>query len=271
MNEVVTVSEINDRRGRYYMDNQVGIYSIVLSIALGVAGLAFASLLYITDADRPYRIFFWLLWLTSLGAVAVVYSGMNVNVFALPSKIPDPVDIFLPFAMALLEFMLFAVLTRPLTDQIPGRLIIAIWFGCFAAFGLLACLVITRARSIFKNATYDKNLEEGITRVIGQMHTDLRGAAGSSVIGVIGAIALASSPVTPMYITYILTPLIIASFIGGFSSHNKQRSALESALDQAAVGTNRIRVQDVPSRRARAIKRSRNSDYVLNGYARNQR
>lgn len=44
-------------------------------------------------------------------AVGVVYSGMTVSVYALPSTIPAAVDMFMPFAIGLTEFMLFAVLT----------------------------------------------------------------------------------------------------------------------------------------------------------------
>jgi len=51
------------------------------------------------------------LWVASLMAVGVVYSGMTVSVYALPSTIPAAVDMFMPFAIGLTEFMLFAVLT----------------------------------------------------------------------------------------------------------------------------------------------------------------
>lgn len=135
MNHHVSASQINERRHRYYMDQQVGAYGIVLGIALGVAGLAAASLFFFTPADRPFRLVFWALWLTSLAGAAVVYSGMNVNAFALPNRVPDLLDIFSPFLMALLEFTLFAVLTRPLTNQISPRSVVALWFGCFGLFG----------------------------------------------------------------------------------------------------------------------------------------
>jgi hypothetical protein len=235
MNDPVTARELNERRDRYYMDQQVGAYSIVLSIALGVAGLAAASLFSVAPADRSYRVMFWVLWVLSLAAVAIAYSGVTVNVFALPNRIPDPLDIFSPFIMALLEFTLFAVLTRALTDQISPRSVVALWFGCFATFSCLACLVITRIRWLFVHATYEPALAEPIAEVIRKLHNERRGAATCSVIGIIAAVLSASAHAVPLYVFYIFAGIMAAAFITGFLSHNKQRQALESGLDESRV------------------------------------
>lgn len=238
MTHRVSAREVSERRDRYYMDQQVGAYSIVLSIALGVAGLAAASLFYVTPEDRSYRVSFWALWLTSLVAVAIVYSGMNVNAFALPGRVPDLMDIFSPFAMALLEFALFAVLTRPLTSQIPPRSVVVIWFGTFGIFCCLASLVITRVRWLFQHTRYERALKEPVDRVVRKLGEDRRGAALSALVAISMAVIFEFIPTVPPYVTYIVAATIVAGFVSGFLSHKEQRKALESGL--AMAGATRV-------------------------------
>lgn len=237
MNHVVSASELNERRDRYYMDQQVGAYGIVLSIALGVAGLAAASLFFFTPADRPFRLIFWALWLTSLAGVAVVYSGMNVNAFALPNRVPDLLDIFSPFLMALLEFTLFAVLTRPLTNQISPRSVVALWFGCFGLFGCAATLVISHAKWLFQRTDYEEALKEPIDQVIRKLAHDRLGAASCALIAAGTAIFFEFAHSALIYTAYPVAAIMMAGLIASFFSHNEQRKALESGLTKADVAT----------------------------------
>jgi hypothetical protein len=110
---------------------------------------AAASLFDVRTAERPYHALLWMLWLASVLAVAVVYSGMTVNVYALPSTIPTASDMFLPFAIGLTEFMLFAVLTTPLTAELSLRSIVVVWFSYFCLFGCFASVIIQRVRWLF--------------------------------------------------------------------------------------------------------------------------
>lgn len=237
MNHLISASELNERRDRYYMDQQVGAYGIVLSIALGVAGLAAASLFFFTPADRPFRLIFWALWLTSLAGVAVVYSGMNVNAFALPNRVPDILDILSPFLMALLEFTLFAVLTRPLTNQIQPRSVVALWFGCFGLFGFVANLVISHAKFLFQRADYEEVLKEPIGRVIRKLAHDRMGATLSALIATSTAIIFEFVHSVPIYTAYLVATIMMAGLIASFFSHNEQRKALESGLTEADLVT----------------------------------
>jgi hypothetical protein len=194
MSQLVGTDELKQRRWQYYMDQQVGVYSIVLSIALGVAGLAAASLLYASSTNRSYHALFWLLWFISLLAVAIVYSGMNANVYALPNRTPDIMDIFFPFAMALMEFMLFALLTRPLAGQESPRSIVAAWFGCLGLFSCLACTVILRIRWLFQHASYDSTLQAPVDRVIQKLYEEFRGAGMCALISISAAGAIRVAP-----------------------------------------------------------------------------
>jgi hypothetical protein len=229
MSRLVGTDELNERRWQYYMDQQVGVYSIVLSISLGVAGLAAASLLY-SSTDRSYRALFWVLWFISLLAVAIVYSGMNANVYALPNRTPDVMDIFFPFAMALMEFMLFALLTRPLAGQASPRSVIAAWFGCFGLFSCLACTVILRIRWLFQHAFYDPTLQAPVDRVIQKLYQEFRGAALCALISIAAAALFEWLHALPLVIAYIFTVPITIGFVMGFYSHHEQRTVLDQAL-----------------------------------------
>jgi hypothetical protein len=105
VNEQRSATQLNERRAHYFMEQQIGIHGTIVSVALGVAGLAAAGLLVVSAADRPYHILFWMLWLTSLLGVGTVYSGMTVKVYVLPSKIPNVGDMFLPFAIGLMRII----------------------------------------------------------------------------------------------------------------------------------------------------------------------
>ena len=85
---VVSGEQLAVRRARYFMDQQIALHGTIVSIALGVAGLAAASLFEVRAADRPYHLLMWMLWVISLLGVGVVYSGMTVSVYVLPSVIP---------------------------------------------------------------------------------------------------------------------------------------------------------------------------------------
>ena len=61
-----TEKMLKERRAHYFMDQQVSLHGTIVSIALGVAGLAAASLFKVQSSDRPYHLLFWLLWVTSI-------------------------------------------------------------------------------------------------------------------------------------------------------------------------------------------------------------
>jgi hypothetical protein len=237
MRQIVDTRELNERRAHYYLDQQVGIYSIVLSVALGVAGFAAASLIHVPKADRPYDILLWALWLTSLFAVAIVYSGMNANSYALPNRTPDLLDILLPFAMALMEFMLFALLTSPLIDQASARVIIVAWFVSFGLFGCLAGTVILRVRWLFQHSLYDSALQEPVGHVVRKMYEDFRGAGMCALTGFTAAAIFEWIHAVPLDMAYIPVVFVITGFITGFQSHREQRSALENVLAKAGEHT----------------------------------
>jgi hypothetical protein len=166
---------------------------------------------------------------------------------ALPKKIPDVLDIFLPFFMAVMEFMLFAVLSPSLTNHTSTRSIITVWFGCLGAFSLLAALTVTRIRWIFQHGRYEERLHRPVEDVVKLMGQDRCGAGLCSLIGVTGAAVFKSVNAVPLNWVYIFALVIAICFGIGFRSHSKQRKILESelaALSSSANHTNQLQTED---------------------------
>lgn len=233
---LVTAARIADRRAHYFMEQQIGLHGTIVSIALGMAGLAAASLFEVRPADRPYHLLLWLLWLASLLAVGVVYSGMTVSVYALPSTIPTALDMFLPFGIALTEFMLFAVLTTPLTAQLSLRSIVACWLGCLALFGCIASVIIQRVRWLFKRTDYEPPAaHKAVYAVAALMGRDLQGASATALLGGAAAILIEWARAIPLYLaSYVVTALICGMAHGVFNQR-RQAQILETELSRLLV------------------------------------
>jgi hypothetical protein len=234
---VVTAERLAGRRAHYFMDQQIGLHGTILSIALGVAGLAAASLFEVRPADRPYQLLLWLLWLVSLLAVGTVYSGMTVNVYAYPSTVPDALDMFLPFGLGLAEFMLFAVLAA-LNDQLSPRLIVAVWFGCLCLFGCFSCVAVQRVRYLLRNTGYDPpELQVAVDEVVSLMRTGLRGASGTAVASAVAAILIGWVRAVPLGLAYVVAALLLGGMSVGVINQRRQARILEAAMSRlAAVG-----------------------------------
>lgn len=230
---VVTADRLADRRARYFMDQQIALHGTIVSIALGVAGLAAASLFEVRAADRPYHGLLWLFWITSLLAVGVVYSGMTVNVYVLPGTIPTASDMFLPFAVGLSEFMLFAVLTTPLTAQLDPRSLIALWFGCLCLFGCFASTIIVRVRRLFERTEYDPPaVQKAVYAVAALMRRDLQGASGTALVSAAAAIAIGLFPCLPIDLVYLLDAPLILGLLYGIYNQRHQAQVLEAELSR---------------------------------------
>jgi hypothetical protein len=230
---VITADRLADRRAHYFMDQQIGLHGTIVSIALGVAGLAAASLFQVRTADRPYQGLLWLLWIASLLGVGVVYSGMTVSVYVLPSTIPSPADMFLPFAVGLSEFMLFAVLTTPLTAQLGPRSLIALWFACLCLFGCFASIIIQRMRRFFERTDYDPQAAaNAVYDVADLMRGDLQGASGTALVSAAAAITIGLFPAAPIDLTYFFVVPLIFGMSYGVYNQRRQAQILEAELSR---------------------------------------
>lgn len=226
----VTAEQLRDRSAGYFMDQQAGIFGMIVSVALGVAGLAAASLFEVRPSDRPYHILFWILWAVSLLSIGVVYSGATVNLFALPNIVPSAPDMFIPLGIGLLEFMLFAVLTSPLTSELAPRSVTAAWFGCYGLFACLATVVLRRVRRLFTSTIYEGEHQEAVDVVIVQLGSDIRGSTASAAAGITYSAVLALDGKVPLAVSYLLAALMAAGMVWGFISQYRQGKALWQGL-----------------------------------------
>jgi hypothetical protein len=220
------------------MDQQIGLHGTIVSIALGVAGLAAASLFDVRAADRPYQALLWVLWGASLLGVAVVYSGMTVAVYAVPSTIPSALDMFLPFAIGLTEFMLFAVLTTPLTAQLDPRSIVVLWLSCLCLFGCFASAAIQRIRLLFKHTDYDPpTAQQAVHDVAVLMRKDLRGASYTAVASAVGAMMIGLFQAVPIGVAYFLAVAIMCGMGYGLYNQHLQAQILEAEISRLSADT----------------------------------
>jgi hypothetical protein len=228
---VIPASRLLDRRAHYLMDQQVGLHGTIVSIALGVAGLAAASLIEVPRPDRPFHALLWLFWTVSLVVVGAVYSGMTVAVYVTPSTVPSAPDMFLPFGVGLMEFLLFAVLTSPLTSELSARSVIAAWFGALSLLCVFASLAISRARWLFQHTVYEPRLlQEAADKLIRLMRWDVVAATSVAVLSAAAAVRLQEIRATPMGLAYAAAAVFGLGTLAGIVNQRFQAKSLESAL-----------------------------------------
>lgn len=250
---LMTASQLNDRRSRYLMDQQIGLHNTIVSIALGVAGLAAASLFDIDHAHQAFRMLFWALWAISVLFAATIYSGMTANVYAAPNEIPGPQDMFLPFGLALSEFMLFSTLTSPLNSHLSPRTVVTVWFGCICLLGLFAALAIRRAKSLFEKTEYEPEpLQKAINKMGRQMRWDLVGATACSLGSLAAIISILSErTLSPTRVYSFALPTALGLTLG-LANQRRQARTLRTGLPghsstcDASAGVNDREVPVVP-------------------------
>lgn len=227
----MTADQLNDRRSHYLMDQQIGLYNTIVSIALGVAGLAAASLFDVGPADQAFRTLFWVLWAISLLFVTVIYSGMTTNVYATPDGIPGLQDMLLPFALALSEFMLFATLTSPLNSHLSPRAVVAVWFSCICLLGFFSALAIRLAKSRFEKTKYKPvELESAIRKMARQMRWDLFGASACSLAGLVAVIVISLEQTLSSTNAYTFALPTAGGLALGLYNQRRQAKTLEAGL-----------------------------------------
>jgi len=232
----IDLLELRRRSRDYLVGHYLGLHITVVSVALGLAGAAAASLITRHSIPTVDLVLLWLLWLGSLLATAVAYAGTMVGAFALPSGVPSVTDLGLPLLMCVVEFLLFAVLIRQVTSFTNLSTLIDTWLVLMAAFGAIAMLSIIRAAHHFTDASgpateagtrgvtetgpYSKEALEIIDRYREYLERDRIGAAATGITGAIGAV-LRLSGVTSEAVAYLFLLLIIALLVGGLLGHGQ--------------------------------------------------
>jgi hypothetical protein len=181
----VTKADLHDRMSTYLINHYLALHVTVVSVALGVAGIAAASL--VGDAQLGvYRPLFWIMWSASLLATAAAYAGTVTGSVGLPGMVPSMWDLMVPIFLAVAEFLLFAILVTPLTGLGSPRSVVTAWFFCLGGFGILAGIAIGRARHLFQSGGFGADVMPTIEEYLKRLVVDMRGAGLTAGLGILG-------------------------------------------------------------------------------------
>lgn len=178
---------LRGRQASYLADHYLATHMTAVSIALGMAGLAAASLLGPSSQFHGYQPVLWLLWVISLLAVAAAYAGTMVGSIMLPGLVPLMIDLLLPLLLVLSEFVLFAVLAFHFT-QLSQRGVFASWWFAIAAFGLVTFGTVFRAYGLIRAADYADDARPIAAQYLRRLRGDIRATAMLFVFGVLGGV-----------------------------------------------------------------------------------
>jgi hypothetical protein len=234
--DLIDKGRLRQRQDMYLVNHYMGIHVTIVSVALGVAGVAAASLLATKNVGVHLHLLLGLLWLASLLATVTAFSGTTAGSFALPAQVPAIWDLLLPLLMAVAEFLLFAVLIPQVVGPIPDATNIALWFFSMGAFGALAVAAVARARFVFGQQDYAEELKEGIAWYRGRLSLDIAGAGITTAVAAISGTLSSIFASRAVPIAYgggaVITALLVAAII----AHGRYASHWRSILFQPPLG-----------------------------------
>jgi hypothetical protein len=218
---LVTRVELAGRYSSYLTTHYLGLHVTVVSVALGVAGLAAASLVAASDDLGRAALLYWLLWLASLLAVAVAYAGTMTGAIGLPARVPSLLDLVIPLLMAVVEVLLFGVLVPQIVGLGSQRAVIAAWFLLISVFAVLAIAAILRARQFFHPTAYAAELSATVLAYRRRLVFDVLGASTAAVLGVIGGLLQFGRAEASVTAAFLVAGAITACFIGALVGHSQ--------------------------------------------------
>jgi hypothetical protein len=192
----------------------------VVSVALGIGGVAAVTLIPTSPKLHGYQVAFWLLWLASLLATAVAYAGTMIGSLFLPARLPAVTDLLLPLALGVSEFFLFAVLGFQATSlTLPISGIFASWWFALGGFGFTAGASVWRAYFLIKQAGHEPDIEKTMRYYRRRLVSDSCAATATGVLGVCVGAAHIRYGELPTPANYILSSIVVVSLAGGLASH----------------------------------------------------
>src|SRR5947207_1844253 len=177
------------RQETYLAEHYVGVHVTAVNIALGMAGLAAASLLTPPKPQfEQYQQLFWLLWAASLVATGVAYGGTMSGAILLPARMPAIADLLLPLLLSVSEFLLFGALAYQITGFTQPDQVLIVWWFALGAFGAIAFGSVWRVHYLVRRGVYSYELQETIRWYRRRLESDMAGAGLTSVAAILVAI-----------------------------------------------------------------------------------
>jgi hypothetical protein len=228
-------SEIAARYGSYLTSHYLDLHVTVVSVALGVAGLAAASLIAGTKDLDGLAFVYWMMWIASLLAVATAYAGTMTGAIGLPARIPTMFDLLIPLLIAVVEVLMFGVLVSQIIGFDSRRSVIAVWFFLLGVFALLAVAAILRARSYFHPRAYALDIVDTVDAYRHRLKLDVVGASAVAALGIAGGlIHLLRSDVSTVA-SSILTSVVAGGLAAALVGHNQTARLWRTALTNPAT------------------------------------
>lgn len=233
----LTRANLRQRHDTYLADHYLSIHMMVVTLALGVAGLAAVDLITPSakyDGDQGVL---WVLWVASVLATAVAYAGTMIGAIVLPPRLPAVVDLLLPLLLGVTELTLFAILIVPDGKGPSLRDILTAWWFAFGLFGLTAAGAIWRAVHVITGTPRESELDKAVTGYLESIRMDKFAATAVGALGVTVGIAHAVDGKLDAGINYAAGGLVVAMLGFGLYSHyrtaDKLRNALAASLNDA--------------------------------------
>jgi hypothetical protein len=226
----ISKSQLRDRHGTYLVDRLLNLHNMIASVALGVAGLAAASLIVSPKEFRDYQIMFWILWTASLLAVATAYAGAIIGSIFLPTRMPAISDLLIPLSIGVFEFLLFGILAHKATGLISPASVTAAWFFSFSGFGIFAAGAVWRASRIIDPSSFASDISSEVHTYVRGLHMDI--AAASTLAGVSFTAGIGNIWIKwPISINYVFAVVVTAGLVGALATHAATAKSLRKAFD----------------------------------------
>ncbi|WP_157979533.1 hypothetical protein [Kribbella monticola] len=219
--EGVSRSEIASRYGSYLTSHYLDLHVTVVSVALGVAGLAAASLLAGTADLHGWAFVYWMMWLASLLAVATAYAGTMTGAIGLPARIPSMSDLLIPLLMAVVEVLMFGVLVSQIIGFDSRRSVIVAWFFLLSIFGLIAVAAILRANSYFHPSAYAFDIVDTVIAYRRRLRLDATGASVVTALGIAGGLVNLLRSDVSMVASAVLASIVVGGLVAALIGHNQ--------------------------------------------------
>lgn len=223
-------AHIAQRQDGYLVNHYMGLHVTIVSVALGIAGVAAASLLTARQVPLEHRLLFGSLWVASILATAAAYAGATTGSFALPPRIPAMWDLLIPIFIAVAEFLLFAVLVSQVTDAPDAHTVVVVWFFCFSVFGLLSTVAVARARHLFKMTAYGSDVAPDVAWYVGRLSWDMVSASAAAIIGLGGGVVQLCYPHLALAQAYGFSVVVTVTLIGALVSQGQTAKVWRHAL-----------------------------------------
>ena len=231
---VLGVDAIRQRQSRYLLDHYMNLHAALVSVAVGVAGLAAANIL---TADFGWQSALRLAMLgASLLLTTNIYLGMMVGGLIFPGGGATVWDFILPLLVGVAEFAMFGFLVVPVTDGVPEGLFSAVrWLLAVVCVCVLAALAVARACRHIVRDRYDDRTWPVAKEYKAGLRGDIAGVGAGLLFALVGAVWTWVG--LPIVGTWIALILIYVTLTIGVICHQQAANRMIEGLKAVGSGS----------------------------------